>query len=467
MNTTTGGTVTPIGTSKRDCRSEVTITAIPESCYRFVNWSVDVGGVHLPISTSNPLNITMIHDTTIRANFASVGSFNLDLMLYINPNGGGTISGEGGWKDCGSVVTLTAVPNAGYIFTNWTSGSSGGQVISMDATYTFTIYRNMILTANFRLTDAPPVKVFALTVNSTTGGNTNLNGTTTWDSDSVATITATPENCYRFVNWTNANNNNVISTVNPLAITITSDTNLVANFELIKYNLNVSSSGNGNVTGSDANVNCGSSRTITATPNDCYKFVNWSDGNTQNPRTVTVTSNTALTANFELIEYNLDVSSSGNGNVVPSGNNKLGCGTSQTIAAIANSGYKFKNWTSKNNTISFENPLTITITRDTTLVANFEYDNDAIEDVIKTSTVSILPNPTSADFTVSFDVIKPSNMQIVLMDLTGKKVLDIYDGFTVDGLFTKIVKTADLAKGVYFVKILIDGNYTVEKVIVE
>ena len=78
-----------------------------------------------------------------------------------------------------------------------------------------------------------------------------------------------------------------------------------------------------------------------------------------------------------------------------------------------------------------------------------------------------MPNPASDNFTVSFDVIKPSNMKIVLMDLTGKKMLDIYDGFVIDGTFTSIVKADNLSKGVYFLNILIDGNYITEKIILE
>ena len=38
--------------------------------------------------------------------------------------------------------------------------------------------------------------------------------------------------------------------------------------------------------------------TLTATPNEGYKFVNWSDGNENNPRLITVTANATYTANF-------------------------------------------------------------------------------------------------------------------------------------------------------------------------
>ena len=39
-------------------------------------------------------------------------------------------------------------------------------------------------------------------------------------------------------------------------------------------------------------------RTLIATPNEGYRFLSWNDGNTENPRTVTVTSDTVFTAIF-------------------------------------------------------------------------------------------------------------------------------------------------------------------------
>lgn len=42
--------------------------------------------------------------------------------------------------------------------------------------------------------------------------------------------------------------------------------------------------------------------TLTATPNSGYVFVNWNDGNTDNPRTITVTADATYTANFEAAE---------------------------------------------------------------------------------------------------------------------------------------------------------------------
>ena len=47
---------------------------------------------------------------------------------------------------------------------------------------------------------------------------------------------------------------------------------------------------------------------MTATPASCYRFVAWNDGNTNNPRTIRVTQDTILTANFERTVYTQAIS---------------------------------------------------------------------------------------------------------------------------------------------------------------
>ncbi|MCL2039070.1 MAG: T9SS type A sorting domain-containing protein [Bacteroidetes bacterium] len=82
-------------------------------------------------------------------------------------------------------------------------------------------------------TITPPVaKTFTLTLNTNTGGTTHPKGVTIRDSGEVVEIVAVPENCYRFLYWTDENDA-VFSEENPLFITMISDTILVANFEYI------------------------------------------------------------------------------------------------------------------------------------------------------------------------------------------------------------------------------------------
>lgn len=46
-------------------------------------------------------------------------------------------------------------------------------------------------------------------------------------------------------------------------------------------------------------INAGSSYTLTAQEDDCHRFVRWADGNTDNPRTVSVTADATYTAQYE------------------------------------------------------------------------------------------------------------------------------------------------------------------------
>jgi hypothetical protein len=336
------------------------------------------------------------------------------------------------------------------------------------------------------LIDSPPTKKYVLTVNTTTGGNTTPNGTTTRDSGSVVELIATPITGYRFVNWTSGSNiistsNHVISTSNPLSVTITMDTNLTANFEIIppsKYNLTIIRNNNawGSVstipattTGLDSNT----SITLTATPTTGCRFVNWTSGSNiisaSNPLTIRISQDTTITANFEevLFTVKLDgINPTGTGTVTGAGVYHLN--DTAILTALANSDdYKFANWSSNGVIISEENPLKIVVTQDTVITANFVEVTERVIDVIKSSTVSITPNPTSKDFIISFEVIKSSNIKIVLTDLLGQEVIDIYDNFTEVGNFNKLVNVSNLTKGIYYLKIQIGNNSKVENVVVE
>ena len=72
-----------------------------------------------------------------------------------------------------------------------------------------------------------------------------------------------------------------------------------------KFNLiaSVNNKSFGSVTGS-ATYNRGETATITATAAEGYKFVRWSDGNTDNPRTIIVADNIEVTAIFEAVNTN-------------------------------------------------------------------------------------------------------------------------------------------------------------------
>lgn len=65
---------------------------------------------------------------------------------------------------------------------------------------------------------------------------------------------------------------------------------------------------NGTITGGGA-YNINATATLTAKPNECYHFSKWSDGNTDNPRTIIVDGDATYTAIFEKDTYTIIVES--------------------------------------------------------------------------------------------------------------------------------------------------------------
>lgn len=67
------------------------------------------------------------------------------ISASVNPANSGSITGSGSYND-GDTVTLTAIANTGYTFTNWTENEN---VVSTSATYQFTATTSRTLVANF------------------------------------------------------------------------------------------------------------------------------------------------------------------------------------------------------------------------------------------------------------------------------------------------------------------------------
>ena len=121
----------------------------------------------------------------------------------------------------------------------------------------------------------------------------------TYEEGTTATLTAEPTTGYQFVNWTVGEDT---YTANPLEIVVNSNLTITANFKAISYTItaNVNKEKYGNVTGGGA-YDYNTTATLTATANDGYEFVNWSNGSTDNPLAYTVTKDETITANFRQV----------------------------------------------------------------------------------------------------------------------------------------------------------------------
>ncbi len=113
-------------------------------------------------------------------------------------------------------------------------------------------------------------------------------------------------------------------------------------------------------------LNSCDSTIIKATPNSGYVFLNWSDGNTNNPRTIVLNRDTTFTAYF-IPQYRVEVLSDNDTMGTVSGGGSFDPDSEITISAHPLDGYKFIGWNDGNT----DNPRIIVVNSDTTFTASF------------------------------------------------------------------------------------------------
>ena len=106
---------------------------------------------------------------------------------------------------------------------------------------------------------------------------------------------------------------------------------------------------------------------VIAIPDYGYHFVQWSDGNTENPRSIELTKDTVFSAEFAPNIYSFSASCNENYGSVQATNGNYEYLTELTISATANEGYHFVQWSDGNT----DNPRTIILSQDTSFTAEF------------------------------------------------------------------------------------------------
>ncbi len=169
----------------------------------------------------------------------------------------------------------------------------------------------------------------------------------------------------------------------------------------------------GSVTGGGTFAS-GTQVSLTATPSSGYSFSGWSNGSTTNPLTVTLNSNTSITANFQAIvnSYSLTVTA-GEGGSVSSEGGEYEEGTEVTITAIPDEGYGFTAWSDG----SQEESITLVLSDDKLIEAYFD----------RLSFVSISERYSSINETTSY-----FKGQEYFTNYLSKENLDSYDYFIDD-----------------------------------
>ena len=226
-----GGSVTingeATGTKRVVKGSEVTLAANANDGYNFTGW---YNGETL-ISNENPYTFTATASGSYEARFEVAAPVTYTISVNANPIEGGSVTGGGTYNE-GASVTLTATPNSGYEFVNWTSGTT---TVSTNATYSFTANASAEYIANFR-TAAQITFAVTTTANPAEGGTATFTVGTSPEKTSATvtngtgiTLYANENDGYRFVNWTKGGIE--VSTNATHNVTITEASNFVANFE--------------------------------------------------------------------------------------------------------------------------------------------------------------------------------------------------------------------------------------------
>lgn len=152
------------------------------------------------------------------------------LTVKVQPENAGTTSLLSGRYDYNSVLNVSATPEEGYRFVNW---SMTGEELSTEPEYEFTVLTEGVLVANFKL------KSYNLILNyDQNGGVVVGSGTGVYDHGTILNLAATPALGYTFDGWKISGT--PCSTEETLQIIVQEDLNIEAVFTKIPDAVTVS-----------------------------------------------------------------------------------------------------------------------------------------------------------------------------------------------------------------------------------
>ncbi|MBT3637997.1 MAG: hypothetical protein HN531_13750 [Opitutae bacterium] len=307
---------------------------------------------------SNFVSFSVSSDMELNASFRRS-----NFALNVLPSAHGQSSGTGSYE-FESNVTISTLPNTGYLFSQWT-GDIQYLADPNSSTTIVTIPSNEV-----NLTPTFTPKTYHVSVTSDSNGTVSGGGS--YSFGSTATITpvgagpngiSAPEG-YEFSKWTVINplGQESNSSDDPLSLLIDGNYSVFASFapiqvDLHDLNISVSPPGSGFVF-DDPSLRAWDpgtstlSSSITATPNPGYSFLGWSNPDaksiTPSFRSPTITfatdENASLIAQFQKNVIGVATRLSGDGTTQFQSND-----TTLEINATANTGSTFQGWTVDRN----------------------------------------------------------------------------------------------------------------------
>ncbi len=274
------------------------------------------------------------------------------LTLSATPTEGGTVTAtpqQNAYEE-GTAVTVTASPNTGYRFTQWSDGITQAM-------------RTLIMNDNYTLvaTFVQDIHTDAVT-NLRVSPYANLKARATWSSDApqfhiIVTNAAGEEQKNEFVTakqyiFSGTKTGQYTLSVQPVtddATTILGEP-VTKNFSLVHFYDLYISAGTGGTVNEEVNMSypAGTQVEIIATPNRGYVFNKWSDGDKKATRTLVMDQDYAdLKATFTKT-YTLSISAGKGGQVNEEVNGTYRSGDQVEIIATPDRGYNFDRWSDGN-----------------------------------------------------------------------------------------------------------------------
>ena len=200
VNPSNGGTVEGAGTYYETAVCTLTATPnVPE--YEFANWTLG----NEVVGTEASYSFTVTGDATYTANFTALTAHNITCSTIEN----GSISADKTTAYKNETVTLTATPNTGYFFADWTVRDANNQPVAVTNNQFTMPDSDVTVSANF-------TSGFVVTLNQTEHGTISADQTC-FEPGAIVTLTATPDaNCV-FEAWyvyKTGNPRDVIAVVN-------------------------------------------------------------------------------------------------------------------------------------------------------------------------------------------------------------------------------------------------------------
>lgn len=333
-----------LSTQPRCDNPTATIEAHPNSGYRFLSWNDG--------DTTNPRNIIVTQDTTFVALFAPNSH---TITATSSNNTQGTVDGNGIYPYL-DTATLTAIPTEHYHFMHWNDGATNNP-------RTIVVTNDTVFTAFFAI-DSHYV---AANSNDETYGTISGSGQYPYEDTIFLLAQATPH--HHFAHWQDGD------TTNPRQIVVTQNLVFQAIFQTDSHNvvLQPSNDSHGTVLG-EGTYPYGATATIAAIPSEHYHFLQWQDGETYNPRQITILSDTLFVASFVTDSHSVVANSNDEtmGNV--SGGGVFPYGDTVLLFAQATPHHHFAYWQDGDTT----NPRQIVVTQDIVLEGIFVTDSHNI-----------------------------------------------------------------------------------------